>query len=181
MKEALRWLCRVTVYTLYRVLYDKFNRHGRASRISELYLSCFFLIGLLTLVCAQYVRGEWVVTGVLIICFYRSWEIFVFSLKWMFVDEGPVISYRRSLAFLLLNLVEVVILFAASYLAVGFVDGLMSAIYASLRISATVGPQSGFPDDGALAQVLIAWQIAVSVFLIIVAIAHVVGGVGRRS
>ena len=72
---------------------------------------------------------------------YWVFELLAFVLRWLFSDRGPVISFQRSLAGVLLNVVGVVVFFAAALIGFGCVigAGAWTALRSSFRIFASLG------------------------------------------
>ena len=56
-----------------------------------------------------------------LVAVYRSYEIVLFALRWLLWDKTRIHNLKRSLVGFLVNLVEVVLLYAATYVAVGCV------------------------------------------------------------
>jgi len=116
---------------------------------------------------------------------YRPFEIMVFAMGWVFAPKDPIHSYRRSLAGFVVNIVEVVIFFAAAYIGFDFVRGcssILTAIYSSARIAVTIGPfKSAEPPESLFGGILIMAQITVSYFLVIVVIASIIGALRREQ
>jgi hypothetical protein len=122
----------------------------------------------------------WIVIG-LIVAFYRVFEILLFSLHWLLVAEVPVVSYRRSLAGFLLNLVEIGIFFTIAYIILGWLDPSQSAwaaLLESLRSIFTLKKVSGLPDEQ-LPQAVAWLQYVISWILVVLIVANVVGSIGR--
>jgi hypothetical protein len=116
---------------------------------------------------------------------YRPLEIVVLTVHWILIDEDKIHSYSRALVLFGGNIVEVVLFFAAAYVALGCVTGpntAATAVYSSLRTSVTIGPISTLQmPNSACCGGLIAIQIGISYFLAVMVIAHAVGNLRRRE
>ncbi len=149
--------------------------------LAELYQLAWVVVGVLLLGLCRVLPEPWArVPGVLAL--YRPAEIFLLAVTWVFVDESPLHGYRRSLVGYLVNLGEVVVAFAAAYLATGCARGVRVALYSSLRTLVTIGPVStAEPPSSTIGGLLLASQIVISYFLLVVVIASVVGALDRRE
>jgi hypothetical protein len=138
------------------------------------------LFAIVLLAAASYVSG---VGAVLVVCLslYRPLEMFMFLVNWIFAHEDPLHSYKRSLAGFGLNVVEIVLYFAAAYVAAGCVDSVAVSVYSSLRTVVTIGPTVVCDSSTCIRCVgLLAAQIVVAYFLILVVVASAIGGAGPR-
>jgi len=135
------------------------------------------------LLCA--ILPRWLSIIVAFIALLRPFDILMFWLQWVFLANDPVKSYRRSLAGLILNIAEIIIYFAATYVGFGLVSGsqiIPTALYSSLRTSVTIGPIATLePPKCPWSGLLIGSQIGISYFVIIIAVASVVGALRKRS
>jgi hypothetical protein len=153
--------------------------------VSEIYQLLSLGIAIALLILARFAAPK-IVFIVALIALYRPLEIFLFILNWVFVHSGPLHSYKRSLAGFMLNLVEVVIFYAAVYIGFGCMvpdqTTICTALYSSVRISVTIGPVAmGEPPACTLCTTLIVTQVVVSYLLIVVSIANVVGSLRKRG
>jgi hypothetical protein len=130
------------------------------------------------------------------IVLYRLFEITLFAVNWIFVHAPRLLSPKRSLAMFLVNIVEIVVLYPVGYLSFGCIDcslpqvsidcspliRLLTALYTSLRTTATLGPIATheLPQHWPCGVILMT-QIIISYFLTIVVIASVIGVVARRD
>jgi hypothetical protein len=67
-----------------------------------------------------------------ILALYRSLEIVLFAISWVFIHREPLHSYKRSLASFGVNMAELIICFAVIYLASGCVQcnrSISTALY----------------------------------------------------
>lgn len=118
---------------------------------------------------------------VVFLSLYRPLEMFIFLVNWIFAHEDPLHSYKRSLAGFGVNVVEIVLYFAAAYVAAGCVDSVAVSLYSSLRTVVTIGPTAVCEASSCLRCVgLLAAQIGVAYFLIVVVVASAIGGGGPR-
>jgi hypothetical protein len=162
--------------------------------VSEVYQLLSLSISVLLIALAYLsVAAEFSVAKVLVALasLYRPVEIFIFTINWMLMHQGPVQSFRRSLLGFLINLAEITLFFAAAELSAGCIRGsldssggghvILSAIYSSLRTVVTIGPTPGVCNDGSCMQcmAILALQIIVGFPVIVGAIANVVGGMER--
>jgi hypothetical protein len=151
---------------------------------SELYqmFSLIFGVVLLVAACSGYV---WLSCLSAIVALYRPFEIMVFAIRWVFAPKGLLHSYPRSLAGFIINIMEVVVFFAAAYIGFGLMNGcspILTAVYSSARITVTIGPFStAEPPESLLAGALITAQIAISYFLTVVVVASIIGALKRRE
>jgi hypothetical protein len=122
----------------------------------------------------------WIVIGLLVV-FYRVLEILLFTIHWLFVAEGPVKSYRRSLLGFIINLCEIGIFFTIAYLLLGcFVPpkSASSALYENLGSAFSLERVSGLRQANWIH--VIAWfQLAICWVLVVLIVANVVGAIGR--
>lgn len=184
------------------IFYEKFSLHNCIEKrvkknlsieqnaslkwFSELYQFISLIIGLFFLIIislADYKYNYWLLFPILLLTLYRPFEIFLFSIKWVFVASDPVVSYRRSLALFLVNFVEVIIFFSIAYLASGFYKTVATSLYSSLRIVVTIGPADVEQKCSAVLELfpwLVMIQIVISFFLIVVVIANTVGVITRK-
>src|SRR4030042_3276399 len=113
---------------------------------------------------------------VFVLGLYRAWEIFVIGLKWLFVDEDPLHSHRRSLVCFFLNLLEI----SAIYTMVGYpIDKAVNG-QQFLQVLKNVGKAFRLempPLDGSYA-ILFSVESAI---IIIFVLASVMGGIQRRT
>lgn len=160
--------------------YDKKNPPW----VSEVYLCASFLLGSVFVALAPAIP-KCVAMGIAVVALYRPIEIMVYAINWIFISKGMIHSHKRSLAGFLVNIAEVVIFFAASYLGFGLVQGdspIATALYSSLRTTVTIGPTSTAEPPGCpFGGFLIILQVAISYFLSIVVIAGVVGALRNRD
>ena len=153
---------------------------------SELYQLISILIGLILLIIVSltsYKYNYWGIFLMLLLILYRPFEIFLFSIKWVFAPTGEILSYRRSLATFLVNFMEVIIYFSSAYLACSFYYTINQALYSSLRIAVTIGPEleQKISSLSWLFPILVMIQIVISYFLIVVVIANAAGAVKRNE
>jgi len=151
--------------------------------ISEAYQFLVILAGLawLAFIDRPLLVGLWWSRAGALLAFYRPLEIFLFSLHWLLVAEGPVKAYRRSLIGFLLNLCEIGVFFAIGYLLLDWFDPPLTplrALSASLRSVFTFSPLSeiaagSLPKIAAVVQVGMAWLLGALI------LANVVGAIGR--
>ena len=152
--------------------------------VSDLYICVLFIIGILLVLLSAilpYYRSMFIA----IIALLRPLDILMFTLEWVFLAGKPVHSYRRSLAGFILNIAEVVIYFAAAYIGFGLIKAspiIPTALYSSLRTSVTIGPIATLePPNCPWAGLIISYQIGITYFLIIIAVAGVVGALRQRG
>ena len=152
--------------------------------VSELYLCASFVIGVVFLLIVQFVP-PWLAYVVAGIALYRTFEIALFAADWIFTAKDPLHSYKRSLAGFMVNIAEVVVFFAVTYMGFGFLQGrpsISTALYSSLRTTVTIGPISTIePPYCWFAGAVIMYQIAVSYFMVVVVMAAVVGSLEKRD
>jgi hypothetical protein len=115
--------------------------------VQMVYVGATLVLGVKGLVLAQLLRDShpWWSTVIGLLPLYFVFELALFILRWLFIDLGPLISSRRSLAGFLVNVVGVTIFFAAAFLGAGCISGevtIRSATYNSFRTLTTMGPVS---------------------------------------
>lgn len=153
--------------------------------ISEIYQVIFLLTGIFSFFYfSPSVRHISIVSIILvIILFYRTYDIFMFSINWIFLPGLRSHSILRNLAGFILNLLELIVYFASLYLAFGFYNKIFIAFYSSLRISFSFEPFINcepfikYPnlETNYIFLFLVIYQIFVSAFLLIVVISNIVG------
>jgi len=112
--------------------------------------------------------GRWIV---LLVPLYWVFELAAFILRWLFSDRGRVISFQRSLAGFLLNVVGVVVFFAAAFIGLGCVTrGTWVALRSSFRIFTSMGSADNLPDCGRLCAGLVIAEGAMGYLLTVVVI-----------
>ena len=89
---------------------------------SEMYQMLFLIFGIVLLV-AAYSGYVWLSCLSAIAALYRPFEIIVFAIRWVFASKDPPHSYLRSLAGFTINIVEVIVFFAAAYIGFGLMNG----------------------------------------------------------
>ena len=152
--------------------------------VSEIYQLLSFVIAIALLIAARFAPQP---VGYIVgfVALYRPLEIFLFSLSWVFIDSGPVHSYKRSLAGFIVNLAEVVIFYSAAYIGFACISGkepISTALYSSVRILVTIGPvATAEPPESILCGALIITQIIISYFLIVISVSSVVGALRERG
>lgn len=152
--------------------------------VAELYQLFSLLVGIVLLIVAQFVP-DFLHWAILIPALYRPFEILLFAVNWIFVHTGPLHSYKRSLAGFGVNILELVVYFAAAYLSSGCIQSptrISTALYSSLRTLVTIGPiGTSEPPISWFCGALIMAQILIAYFLTIVIVANVVGALRRRE
>lgn len=152
---------------------------------SEVYQIISIAIGIALLIIVHltsYKYNYWAIFLILPLILYRPFEIFLFSIKWVFASDGKILFDRRSLTAFLVNFMEVIIYFSSAYLACGFYNTIKNSLYSSLRIAVTIGPESEqkYISLSWLFPILVMIQIVISYFLIVVVIANAAGAVKRE-
>jgi hypothetical protein len=152
--------------------------------VSELYLCASFVVGVVFLLIVQCVP-PWLAYFVAGIALYRTFEIALFAVNWIFTAKASLHSYKRSLAGFMVNIAEVVVFFAVAYIGFGFLQGrpsISTALYSSLRTTVTIGPISTIePPASWFAGAVIIYQISVSYFMAVIVMAAVVGSLKKRD
>lgn len=113
---------------------------------------------------------------------YRSFEILLFAINWVFSHSQSLHSYERSLIAFGINVLELVICFAVVYLGSGCIQcngSISTALYSSLRTVVTIGPVETFKSS-LLCDSLVMAEVAVAYLLTIVVVANVVGKLRER-
>lgn len=151
--------------------------------VAEVYEMLSLVIGLLWIALIEWpvlTTTAWIVFGLLVV-FYRVLEILLFTLHWLFVAEGPVQSYRRSLLGFLINLCEIGIFFTIAYLLLGCFEtpkGAWSALLENLSSAFSLEKVSGL-HQARWIQVIAWFQLAICWVLVVLIVANVVGAIGR--
>lgn len=98
------------------ILQDKLNKFTMTKKgkkklrpsVAEVYQLVMFVIILVALWQMPNAAGQPLWWRILIIvALYRAWEILIYGLKWLLVDEDPLHTYRRSLVCFVINLFEI--------------------------------------------------------------------------
>lgn len=123
-----------------------------------------------------------------VIVLYRLGEITLFAVNWIFRHAGALLSPQRSLAGFLVNITEVILLYAISYLSFACMAcsqrfSILTALSSSLRTTITIGPHNSLRDlpQYPLCGSLLMTQMGISYFLTIVVIASIIGILPKRD
>lgn len=157
---------------------------GRRDRLWPVELSVLFIalpLDLLVLLTSQ--KFEWTACAVLLSVWivYRTLDIFLFSLGWVFVDVGRLHSVRRSLFGFGLNLVEYAFLSTSAQVIVGPEVGRDKSMMLLQRIVHLFTLDGGIFDTSGLERVVVSLYTVIGAFLLLVIVAGLAGSVIRRD
>lgn len=142
---------------------------------AELYQAMWLLILVILVVVSPSQIAGWV-------ALFRVYDIAIFSLYWILVSDEVLHIYQRSLAGFMMNLVEVVVLFAVAFMAFSCVSptARWSAIYNSLRTVVTVGPSVSFTEVPACTALIVA-ELTLAYTLTVIVVASLAGKMLRAE
>jgi hypothetical protein len=157
---------------------------GRASPlVTELYQLLWLAIAGASFLAAWQIAGAGAsVRGIVaIILYYHVLEILLFLLAWLFVERSRLDSYRRSLLGFFGNVVEITLLFSALDILTGCdAYGRKQVLWRNLTAVTTLESVDRLRASG-WCFVLVTTRLVVSVCLVVVIIAAVVGTVLRKE
>lgn len=163
------------------------REQGKAEAwVAELYASSAFVFALIALLIARPLLTcsvSTLVLGVFTVCWpvYRALEVLFLLLSWVFVDTSRLHSAQRSLVGFCINIAELSCLFGAVRIGLGieassdrgqiFVDGIIDLVTLSRSESIPLSL------DGTLEAI----RLFLGVFLVLVVVGSLVGGIARRT
>lgn len=146
--------------------------------VSELYQCLFLVLGFFAFICSEWINFK-LTSGLIIVFFYRIFDISTFCLVWIFATEKEesLHNYRRSIAGFLLNIVEVAIY--SSIIAI-WSGGLKDAAKLNIFYDHMVGMLTLSPPDTEYILLSLV-ELFVSAFLILVVLGALVGALARKE
>ena len=147
---------------------------------SEIYQIIWVGFGIIWLILIKYpvlTANIWMCLGAGF-ALYRPLDIFFAALNWLFVDQGPVEDFRRSLAMFLLNMIKIALFFSITYVLLHPNLNVWNTVVESFKAVFGLNLLSKI-NDIKLNPYLALFQIITSWFLYAVILGNVVGGIRR--
>lgn len=146
------------------------------------------IIYVFTLLLLTYITVEKNIDGAVIIYMatfvfaYRSVEISIFLLEWIFVAETAIHSYRRSVAGFLVNVFEISLIstYFSWLLKCNSFDNVWEMLYAHLQANFTFSPPSAASHKLSCIG-LASTELVLSVLIVLAALASIVGHLSREQ
>ena len=170
----VKWVLQYKLKKFTVTIHRKAKLHPSVAEVYQLVMFTIIVVALWQMPNAA---GQLLLWRVLmIIALYRAWEILIYGLKWLFVEDDPLHSYRRSLVCFGINLLEISII----YTIVGYsIDKAVNG-QQFLQVLKNVGKAFKLEMPPLEEPHAILFLVEAAIIIVFV-LACVIGGIQRRT